>query len=398
MQYKPTISIFDQTSQIQDEFILELKRGWASDTKPNFIQNKLLDLDAAIVFARDQQHLLDSLPTLLELHSSNIPTILICDSTGELTNLISNFDFIQLPHDSAPSTIAGVLLGLVKRNEHVSLLNSQIGFIKKMHSSLKEDLDIIQDELETAATVQREFMSNKVTPVHGISFSSLWRPAGVVSGDMYDITQLDNDHVAIFIADAIGHGISAAMLAMMLTRTLAANRHNSATGHFTEPKDVLNHLNSALLQRSGDSARFATACYGILNCKTRKLTYAGAGHPPALLTKYDGSPILLDSEGPLLGVFETDDFPQRNIQLRTGDTLLFYSDGFEHALGNGDYEEGKLHSYLQTMNEFCAYNKDDVLQKISGYLNQTLPNNADDDLTMICLHANTPVNNLRIAG
>ena len=399
MSYKPIIAIVDKSSNTreQSDFVISLKRAWPDTDYPTCTGDDYLNSDVAFVRARGQVQLLEVLPVLLELHSSHIPTVILCKQTGELAHLMHDLGFVQLPFDSTDSTIAGVLFGMVKRNEQVSLLNGQIGFVKKLHNTLQDDLDLLQCELETAAAVQREFMSNDVPPVHGISFSSLWRPAGVVSGDMYDITQLDQDHVAFFIGDAIGHGISAAMLAMMLTRTLSANRYDPLTGQFTEPNDMLKHLNAALLQRNGDSARFATASYGIINCKTCKLTYAGAGHPPGLIAKYDGKPLLLDSEGPLLGVFDTEDFPQCNIQLSIGDTFLLYSDGFEQALGNDVHEEGKLPSYLQTMHEFCSENEDDVLRKINGYLNQTLPEHAEDDLTMVCLHANTPSNTLRIA-
>ncbi len=187
--------------------------------------------------------------------------------------------------------LLGVILGSFFNNSDViskpfrvpkavdSRLRSKVGLVKTIHGSLQKDLSLLHDELQTAATVQQEFMSTDINDVHGISFSSIWRPANVVSGDMYDITQLDEDHVALFIADAIGHGITAAMLAMMLTRTLAANRFDSKSGTFTQPSKILSSLNNALLERSGDSARFATAAYTIINCKTNTLTYAGAGHP-----------------------------------------------------------------------------------------------------------------------
>ena len=230
-------------------------------------------------------------------------------------------------------------------------------------------------------------MSTEIQSVHGVSCTSLWRPASVVSGDMYDITQVDDDHVAFFIADAIGHGISAAMLAMMLTRTIGAHRYDSSSGKLTQPEQMLRFLNRALLERTGDHARFATAAYGILNCKTNTLTFAGAGHPPALISRFGAEPIVLDSEGPLLGVFDTDQFPECTVQLSAGDTLLLYSDGFEEALGNEEHQDGKLPTYLRSMHEFCISSGNDVIKNINAYLNNSIADTAEDDLTMICLRA-----------
>ena len=155
---------------------------------------------------------------------------------------------------------------------------------------------------------------------------------------------------------------------------------------------MLGFLNKALLARTGDHARFATAAYGLLNCKTNILTIAGAGHPPALLSRFGGDPVALESKGPLLGVFETDDFPQTTLQLSQGDTLLLYSDGFEEALGNEEHAEGEFPTYLHSMHEFCIASGSEVIKNINVYLDNSIGNTANDDLTMICLQAKpTPV-------
>lgn len=399
MSYRPSIFIKHASTETQSESTLfdELMYKWPHGMPPVSIGD-FTDADVALLMVNGYESLLEVLPILLELQTCEIPTLLCCDDFGDLMDCIDEIGVVKLSYDATTSMIAGVLFGMIQRNEQVSKLRSQVGLITTLHSNVQEHLSLISTELEIAATVQKEFMSTDVNDVHGVSFSSLWRPASVVSGDMYDITQLDEDHVAVFIADAIGHGISAAMLAMMVTRTLAANRFDSTTGKFTQPSDILRFLNAALLERTGESARFATAAYGILNCKTNQLTYAGAGHPPALLHRFGKNPILLESDGPLLGVFEHDDFPEQCIEFSSGDTLLMYSDGFETALGNQEYAEKEMPTYLHSMHDFCENSSGDVLQKITTYLNQTSPSVAEDDLTMICLRANSLPASLRLAA
>ena len=389
MTYRPTISIQHNSASTRETTAIAdaLMCKWPSGMPPLFSTKKSLDCDVAILFAENEAAVIDILPTLLELHTSNVPMLVCCDDFDSYNELMVDLDVTHISYDAEPASIAGVLFGLLQRNQELSQLRSQVGFVRTLHNSLQSDLDIIQDELEVAATVQREFMSTEVESIHGISCTSLWRPASVVSGDMYDITQIDDDHLAFFIADAIGHGISAAMLAMMLTRTIGAHRYDSTTGELTEPKDMLSFLNKALLDRTGDHARFATGAYGILNCKTNVLTYAGAGHPPALLSRFGSNPTILDSQGPLLGVFETDSFSQQTVDFSAGDTLLLYSDGFEQALGNEEHREGELPTYLKSMHEFCTTSGNDVIKNINTFLNNSIANNADDDLTMICLRA-----------
>ena len=365
---------------------------------PPTFDSKRKNADAAILLADGHSQLLALLPTLLELQSSQTPTVLCCDDYGDLFDLITEIGTFTLAHDASPSLISGVLFGIVHRNGQVAKLRSKVGLVQSMHSKLQGDLNLLQDDLKTAATVQQEFMSTDLHDVHGISFSSLWRPASIVSGDMYDITQLDDDHVAIFIADAIGHGIAAAMLAMMVTRTLSANRFNPNTGRFTQPSDLLQTLNSALFERSGENTRFATAAYGILNCKTRTFTYAGAGHPPTLLHRTSQEPTLLHSEGPLLGVFENDEFPQQTFTISTGDTVLMYSDGFENALTSKNISSNNLPAHLQSLDEFCNQSHTNILKNITSHLDQTKPTFAEDDLTMICMQATSAESSIRLAA
>jgi len=388
MNYRPTISIVhsNNTDALSHSIQNEILIHW-TDNPPLFIDEVYKKADIVLFFTDNYTELLSHLPSLIELHSHKVPTVIVCNELGDLQQLINQLNIPILESDIEPSMLVGILFGMLERSEEVSELRAKMGLMKALHNSTEDELQRFEDELNAAATVQREFMSDAVHSVHGTSFTTLWEPLSVVSGDMYDITQLDDDHVAFFIADAIGHGISAAMLAMMLTRTLASNRFDPFSGSYTEPKDMLMKLNHAMLQRSGDQARFATAAYGILNCKTKLLTYAGAGHPPALLNKANSSHQLLESEGPLLGVFDQDnDFKQNKIQLDSGDTLLIYSDGAEGVFGSISNSHDASLNHIETLREICnTANGDHVLTKIKTCLQNTNATISKDDLTMICL-------------
>ena len=75
-----------------------------------------------------------------------------------------------------------------------------------------------------------------------------------------------------------------------------------------------------------------------------------------------------------------------------------YSDRFEYELGDNSYSEGEMPTHLKSMNEFCQEGTGDLLTKINDYLNQTNSSVADDDLTMICMRANTLPAALRLAA
>jgi len=386
MHYRPTISILQSHQSDTGRSILdEIRTSWLGEI-PIFTTGAYQKSDIAVSVSTSHTDLVSQLPSLIELYSLKIPTIVVCSELGDLKQIINQLCIPILPYEIDSKMIVGLLLGMLESRQEVSELRCKVGLMKKLHSSLQDELELVQNDLDTAAVVQREFMSDDINEVNGVSFSTIWKPLEVVSGDVFDISQLDDDHVAFFIADAIGHGISAAMLAMMLNRTLASNRFDPISGQYTEPKDLLATLNHALLQRSGDQARFATAAYGILNCKTNMLTYAGAGHPPALLKKRDHPFQLIDSDGPLLGVFDDDnDFNQNSIQLDPGDTLLIYSDGFENVFGSTTNQEGHSRTHLKAMSQFCENANGDVIRQINHYLDNSKPASTGDDLTMICL-------------
>ena len=136
--------------------------------------------------------------------------------------------------------------------------------------------------------------------------------------------------VAFFVADAVGHGVPAALLARVLTSSLLSAAAASGTAEGHSPARVLARLNERLCASCLGTGRFATAVYGVIDAETRKVTVAGAGHPlPILLSGGDSSEI--ETAGPLLGVFDDAEFDQREVSLADDDMLMLYTDGLDAA-------------------------------------------------------------------
>ncbi|MBC8523648.1 serine/threonine-protein phosphatase [PVC group bacterium] len=387
--YRPTIFIQKKRDDVTAQF--ELSRQWAGIAPPRFTNDFELKPDAAFFRATTSQELLDLLPILLQLHSESIPVLLLCDNQEELSELTSELDIVIASTTTDGPTASGIIFGMLQRQDEVSILRSKVGLMSMMQSNLQEDIDKINEELNSAASLQKEFISSDTSPLHGMHFNALWRPTGVVSGDIYDITKLGDNHISFFIADAIGHGMPAALLSVVLSKTLSSCR-TTHEGEFTEPCKVLKVLNEALLDRNGTNARFATAIYGIIDCKTRSLTLAGAGHPPALWIQSNNKTTLLDSKGPLLGVFTDESFVQETVTLGDNDRVVFYSDGFEEVL-TANSTTSDLPTHLQAICNFGMKN-DNIIESVSNYLNQNAQQT--DDLTMLCLH--TTSSSVRLAA
>ena len=117
---------------------------------------------------------------------------------------------------------------------------------------------------------------------------------------------------------------------------------------------------------------------------------AGAGHPPALWINGTNTPKLLESKGPLLGIFSDADFPQSTIKLQSNDRVILYSDGFEDVLDLRS-KKTNLPPYLQVMFDIgCEH--DNIVDGISTILDRQSEHH--DDLTMLCLHVGTLVSKI----
>jgi sigma-B regulation protein RsbU (phosphoserine phosphatase) len=157
------------------------------------------------------------------------------------------------------------------------------------------------------------------------------RPTGSVSGDFYDVYRLDEKHYGFYVADAVGHGMPAALLTMFIKRAMQTKRIVGNSYEIVAPNECLAQLNADLCEQDLSSCQFCTAVYGVVDTGDLTLTFSRAGHPPPALIR-EGTVEFLEAPGSLLGVFPEESFEVRQAQLRPGDQVLFYSDGAEEAL------------------------------------------------------------------
>lgn len=299
---------------------------------------------------------------------------------------------VALPTATDPTIAAAVLGTLACQATTLAHLARENELLRAHHGGMAEQIGRMDEELRMAVKIQREFLPKALPRVGPFGFEVLWRPAGYVSGDIYDVIRLDEHHFGFFIADAVGHGVPAALMTIYIKQALRTKRieANAPRGYrLLEPRETLTLLNRALLEQDGGSTCFATAVYGIVDSRTGQTTLARAGHPLPRLLQADGTTTPLDADGPMLGVFDTDEFTQQTLVLQPGDRLLLFSDGFEMAfpedardarqLANEKYIEAFEGLRKQTVAEaFTAFRHD--LDTQHGSLNQR------DDLTLLCIH------------
>ncbi len=228
----------------------------------------------------------------------------------------------------------GKLIGLISSR---ALMNRRTEFLDQKVEERTRELRRVNEELqvrdaETAFNMRAagQFQNLLLLPHAPPDWPDLdwgihYVPVDHLGGDYYDFSTPDEDHLGILIADASGHSIPAAMVAIM-TRIAFSDIANKTTN----PGEVLGVMNHRLQGLSGE--RFVTAFYGILNRKNRIFRFATAGHPPPLLLSgADQTVRTLSAQGFLLGVMPDEVYIEKQIEISAGDRLVFYTDGVTEA-------------------------------------------------------------------
>ncbi len=263
--------------------------------------------------------------------TSMTPVVLLLHPDDErLARLASDERLVVETWDADPAYLAAVVRTLSRREKVIQRLDQDLRLTMASLRGAETEMERMQEELQLAATVQREFIPKHPPQIEGLNLGVVFRPAGYVSGDIFEFSALDDEHVSFFLGDAVGHGVPAALLTLVIAKSL--RKLDRVDGDFTivPPAEALRRLNLELTDRPGAGHRFATAVYGMINTSTREVTLAGAGHPaPMVLRDGQGSVERIETDGPLLGVFPQAEFNEVSFTLGERDSLLIYSDGFE---------------------------------------------------------------------
>jgi len=261
-----------------------------------------------------------------ELQQHRMPGVLLVPTEWTACQDLHESGLIVAAGNASPEFVAAALFTLAIRQTTIRELSRELSIAARAAGGVRGQMDRIHEELNLAAAVQQEMMPKACPNLPGLDCAAMLRPAGYVSGDIYDLVALDEHRVLFYIADAVGHGVPAALMTMVISRALRVERPSE----FSSPGETLAKLNDELCRGQRDSGRFTTAVYGVLDTRTRQVTIASAGHPPPLLVGTHGI-TRVPCEGALMGIFPGEKFENCTFELQPGETLLLFSDGFEVA-------------------------------------------------------------------
>ncbi|HYO10766.1 MAG TPA: SpoIIE family protein phosphatase [Tepidisphaeraceae bacterium] len=266
-------------------------------------------------------------------------------------------------------------------------LRSELETLRRRDDSLRYYAHRLDEELRLAARLQQDFLPKSLPKVGPVRFHTLFRPAGHVSGDLYDVMRLDEGHVGFYMADAVGHGMPAALLTMFLKQALVTKEISAAGYRLLEPAQTMARLNDALVGQKLSHATFATALYGHVDARLLQLTFARGGHPEPLLLTAAGDLRVLEADGSLLGIFPDETFAQATVQLAPGDRVFLYSDGIELICSPGDTPDAQR--WRDELKRRAGQATDEILADFGAEAARVAADDAGrprrDDLTVIVI-------------
>ena len=228
-------------------------------------------------------------------------------------------------------TLAGYAAVAMQRAGLVEQLRLKIEALEEAQEGIAQK-ERLERELELAHQVQQSMLPRTFPVMPGLAFAAANAPARHVGGDFYDVIRLDDDRVALVIADVADKGMPAALY-MALARSLIL----AEARQFDSPSVVLGNVNQLLLEL-GEQDMFVTVFYGVLDRRAGCLTYARAGHDRPFLIR-DGAARMLGGRGMALGLFDEHLFvlSDEYVNVCPGDRLVLYTDGLTDVVNaNGD--------------------------------------------------------------
>jgi sigma-B regulation protein RsbU (phosphoserine phosphatase) len=179
----------------------------------------------------------------------------------------------------------------------------------------------LERDLAAAQSTQRSLIPQKPIALPGWDVAACYRPVIEVGGDIYGWLPMRDGRVLFWIADATGHGASAALLT-----TLAKLLFHHSSVDYAEPAEIMQAVDRDFRGIFG-ARSFMTAMCVALDVNSGAATVVGAGHPPLLVARKDGAVERYASSAPPLGVVQSSQFHAEEITMHAGDTFVLYTDG-----------------------------------------------------------------------
>ncbi|MFL0647132.1 PP2C family protein-serine/threonine phosphatase [Cylindrospermopsis raciborskii] len=310
----------------------------------------------------------------------------VCNFIKNHPNLSSTFFILLTSLDSVSDRVKGLDSGAddfiskpIEQNE----LQARVRAGLRLHQ-LNRDLQTQKLLLETELSEATDYVKSLLPlPINQpVNIDYMFLPSRKLGGDCFDYYWLDGDHLAIYLLDAVGHGLRATLPAISVLNLLRSRALKGV--NYYQPSQVLSALNDAF-QTDDKTEKYFTIWYGVYNHVNRQLTYASAGHPPAVLLSPKSLNVditLLKTPGMPIGMFCQAKYVDEICQIGELSSLYIFSDG-AYEITNFDGILWSLEEFIQLLVRSHNLPKSQLEYVIKYLVSLNSKEIFDDDLAII---------------
>lgn len=249
--------------------------------------------------------------------------------------------------------------------------------IQEKTKEINDSLKLIRHDLSVAKKIQQNMLFVNTSAADVLKILPTYIPMSEVGGDFYGVSKMNDSNYRVFLADATGHGIQAALMTMAIKGIYDTLKH-----YELDPHVVMEIFNREFIERYNSLNSFLTAIIVDIDTETKKLKYASAGHPSCVLLR--GAEFqLLKRTGGMIGLGKKSTYESFEYEFEPRDRLYLFTDGifeeFNHK--NEEFGEERLHTILA---EGLELSIEETFQKVLNHLDKFLEGKyKQDDLTIL---------------
>ncbi len=323
---------------------------------------------------------------MIDLNIVTMPEGVIFTSTGgflgvAVENMNPSIEMLRkntLLYSYLPKWMMFFIAAIISRN----IAGTGRDMIINQHEKDKKT-QAITTELELASKIQLSFLPNSFPPYpdrREFDIFALMQPAKEVGGDFYDFFFVDNDHLAMVMADVSGKGIPAALF--MMGSKILIKTHLS---NILDPAAVMGRINKVICAQNHEEM-FVTIWIGLMDVNTGKVIACNAGHEYPIVMKKDSDfELIKDRHGLVVGGLKNSVYENYEFTMEAGDKLFLYTDGLPEACDPDNRMFG-IRRTLAALNSCKDRSPQEILngvvQKMKEYVGDA---EQFDDVTMLCI-------------
>jgi phosphoserine phosphatase RsbU/P len=286
---------------------------------------------------------------------AQIPAIMLTGHDDEQSEVLcleaGADDFVTKPINVA------VLRARIETQLRLRLMRRQL---QRQNDELEAWRRNLERDLAAARLTQQSLIPHKPPKLPGWDIATCFRPVIQVGGDIYGWLRMKDGRFLFWIADATGHGASAALLT-----TLAKLLFHHGTAEQDAPAAIMQGVNSDFRSIFGARSFMTAMCVGV-ETETGRATIVGAGHPPLLISRKSGKVELVASTVPPLGLIEQPRFVETVVTIEPDDAFVLYTDGL---FGSADGKRRSLTpKMLAQMIDQSAPTAEALLMRLMNHL------------------------------